>query len=813
MCTVSRGTTTVGVLGPLPPLPPWLTAARTSRAPPPRRTSSAPSLSPSPCTPSAQPGISGIAPPLPLVSLRRRRRRRSRSWKTTPLTSRLSSPRRLHRVAPRRVRPRPPPQIVPTTASNEASSASFATSTAERSPLRVSSSPLSSAPPPPAPELGAFLDCLCARILHIHYAVGNGMKSATAFWNIGLHSKPSLASTFIVVKNFVNVLNNEMLLGACMRSRNRATHFFPRVSSISNSFAVYFGNCREVSRSYNAHFLLDEVEEAGEDVTRRQHTGRVPFSLAKSLACLQEEFTVDRQKPLSRMEQKRLIELRIKKKVKAQFLNGKFHDLMGTVVANPDSLRDAYDIICLNSNVDLASRRHDVCFNSLAEQLESGDFDIEGNTIVIISKGSRKECLVLPRLKLKVIQEAIRVVLEVVFRPHFSKISHGCRSGRGCRSALRFICEEIGRPDWCFTIPMNKEANGIILSKLILEFKEKIEDAHLISFIQSLFNARVLNMVFGGYPKGHGLPQEGVLSPILMNIYLDVLDRELFRISMRYEALRSDKNNVKNVDGSNLRRWFQRQIKDRDDTNEKQIKDGAGTRIFACRYMDEIFIAIFGSKDVAQDVKTEVIAYLNNSLFLDVEDKVDLMTVSKNSCSLQFAGTVVRVTEKESTALKAVHKLKDKVALFASQKQEIWDAMNLRIGKKWLAHGLRRIKESEIKQLGLSSPLLDHISQFRKEGMKTDHWFKSLLNIWMQDIKAKTEANEDVLLSKQIAEPALPQDLRDSFYNFQIKAKEYVSSESAATLALLNCSTTTENIITKMEAPIKYVKKAFIVMD
>ncbi|XP_020109116.1 uncharacterized protein LOC109724645 [Ananas comosus] len=599
-----------------------------------------------------------------------------------------------------------------------------------------------------------------------------------------------------------------MLLGACMRSRNRATHFFPRVSSISNSFAVYFGNCREVSRSYNAHFLLDEVEEAGEDVTRRQHTGRVPFSLAKSLACLQEEFTVDRQKPLSRMEQKRLIELRIKKKVKAQFLNGKFHDLMGTVVANPDSLRDAYDIICLNSNVDLASRRHDVCFNSLAEQLESGDFDIEGNTIVIIAKGSRKECLVLPRLKLKVIQEAIRVVLEVVFRPHFSKISHGCRSGRGCRSALRFICEEIGRPDWCFTIPMNKEANGIILSKLILEFKEKIEDAHLISFIQSLFNARVLNMVFGGYPKGHGLPQEGVLSPILMNIYLDVLDRELFRISMRYEALRSDKNNVKNVDGSNLRRWFQRQIKDRDDTNEKQIKDGVGTRIFACRYMDEIFIAIFGSKDVAQDVKTEVIAYLNNSLFLDVEDKVDLMTVSKNSCSLQFAGTVVRVTEKESTALKAVHKLKDKVSLFASQKQEIWDAMNLRIGKKWLAHGLRRIKESEIKQLGLSSPLLDHISQFRKEGMKTDHWFKSLLNIWMQDIKAKTEANEDVLLSKQIAEPALPQDLRDSFYNFQIKAKEYVSSESAATLALLNCSTTTENIITKMEAPIKYVKKS-----
>ncbi|KAG2607364.1 hypothetical protein PVAP13_4NG243211 [Panicum virgatum] len=190
------------------------------------------------------------------------------------------------------------------------------------------------------------------------------------------------------------------------------------------------------------------------------------------------------------------------------------------------------------------------------------------------------------------------------------------------------------------------------------------------------------------------------------------------------------------------------------------------------------------------------------------------MPVKRNMQGLQFCGVFVRVETKENAKLKAVHKLKEKIGLFASQKQEIWDAMNLRVGKKWLAYGLRRIKESEIKPLGLSTPLLDHIAKFRKDGMKTDHWFKTLLKVWMQDVNAKNELNEDVLLSKYIAEPALAQDLRDAFYNFQKQAKDYISSETAATEALLSnlkraesISTFTDGGIIKIHAPLSYIQK------
>ncbi|XP_040381123.1 nuclear intron maturase 4, mitochondrial [Oryza brachyantha] len=576
-------------------------------------------------------------------------------------------------------------------------------------------------------------------------------------------------------------------------------------------YAACFRRCK-------AHFLLDGVEDAAESPAELERPP--PVSLAKSLASLAEESAVVTQKqrkPLSRMEQKRLAELRIKKRVKGQYLNGKFHDVMANVVATTDTLEDAYEIVRLNSNVDLASARDDVCFAALAEQLRAGEFDVRVNVYSVVSKSREGGRLVLPRLNLRVIQEAVRVVLEVVYRPHFSKISHGCRSGRGHQSALRFISNEIGVPDWCFTIPMYKEVDVNVFSKIICLIQEKIDDYQLVTFMQNMFDAEVINLIFGGFPKGHGLPQEGVLAPILMNIYLGSFDCEVFRICMRHEGLGSEAEGVSNNQESNLRHWFRSQIsgmKDREENSDAQTDRPLKTKLYACRYMDEVFVAIVGSRDTAEDIKSEMVAYLRNILSLEVDDRLYLMPVRRNSLGLQFAGTMVRFTRKENDALKAVHKLKEKVRLFASQKQEIWDAMNLRLGKKWLAYGLRRVKESEIKSLGLSTPLMDHIVQFRKEGMKTDHWFKTLLKVWMQDINAKSEADESMLLSKYIAEPALPQDLKDAFNNFQKQAKDYISSETAATEALLSnlkdkelAITCTADVVIKIHAPLRYIQK------
>uniref|UniRef100_A0A2P2PMC9 Domain X domain-containing protein n=1 Tax=Rhizophora mucronata TaxID=61149 RepID=A0A2P2PMC9_RHIMU len=532
------------------------------------------------------------------------------------------------------------------------------------------------------------------------------------------------------------------------------------------------------------------------------------MTLAENLAFLVEESSkLNNEQPKSRMELKRSFELHIKKRVKEQYKNGKFQDLMGNVIANPETLENAYNCILLNSNVAITSAKDSMSFTSLAEELSSGSFDISANTFTISTKGVNKETLVLPKLKLRVVQEAIRIVLEVVYKPQFSKISHGCRSGRGHHTALRYISKQISNPDWWFTLTISKNLDAFVLDKLISIMEDRIEDPCLFNIIRGMFDAHAINMVFGDFPKGHGLPQEGVLSPILMNIYLDVFDREFLRLSMRYEALNPGLCIAGVQSHSKLRSWFRRQLQGSD--AKKCDEEDSGPRIHCCRFMDELFFAVSGSQDIALDFKSQIANILQISLHLNVGSQTDMLPCAGPQ-AIRFLGTLVRRTPKESPAVKAIHKLRDKVKLFVLQKQEAWDVGTVRIGKKWLGHGLKKVKESEIKHLSDNSSLLNQISGFRKDGMKTDHWYKQLLKIWMHDADIRLAESEDFILSKCVVEPALPKDLRNSFYEFQKLAEEYVCSETTATYALLpNLNTHTE-CVTKIIAPINAIKKRLL---
>ncbi|CAH8301147.1 unnamed protein product [Eruca vesicaria subsp. sativa] len=519
--------------------------------------------------------------------------------------------------------------------------------------------------------------------------------------------------------------------------------------------------------------------------SNRNQTGI--FSLAGELASLVEESPahVDDTKSKSRMELKRSLELRLKKRVKEQYINGKFTNLLKKVIARPETLRDAYDCIRLNSNVSITDGNAAFEFDCMAEELSSGVFDVASNTFSLVARDKTKEVLVLPSVALKVVQEAIRIVLEVVFGPYFSKISHSCRSGRGRGSALKYISNSMSRSDWCFTLSLCKKVDDCVLESLLSVMEERVEDSSLSVLLRSMFEARVLNLEFGGFPKGHGLPQEGVLSRVLMNIYLDRFDQEFYRISMRHEALDRDSKTDEGGLGSKLRSWFRRQAGEQD-LKSPQVKENA-VRVYCCRFMDDIFFSVTGPKKVAVDIRSEALDFLRNSLHLDITDETDPSPCETTS-GLRVLGTLVRKNVRESPAVKAVHKLKEKVRLFALQKEEAWTLGTVRIGKKWLGHGLKKVKESEIRGLADSNSTLSQISCHRKAGMETDHWYKVLLRIWMEDVlRTSADRSEEFILSKHIVEPAIPKELRDAFYKFQNCATAYVSSETAKVEALLPC--------------------------
>ncbi|CAN1134097.1 Nuclear intron maturase 4, mitochondrial [Linum perenne] len=551
--------------------------------------------------------------------------------------------------------------------------------------------------------------------------------------------------------------------------------------------------------------LADLVAEtSGMDAPGTADKDSRTMTLARDLADLVKDTPNPGDKvPESRIKLKRYLELRVKKRVKENYVDGKFENLMTKVIANPETLQDAYSSVMLNANVDITSESCNVCFRSMAEELSNGTFNIKENTTSISTRREPRETLVLPNLKLTVVQEAIRMTLEVVYRPHFSKISHGSRSGRSHRTALKYITKEFANPDRWFTVDISKKLDVCVLAKLNSLMEEKIDDPSLLEMIQGMFDAEVLNLEFGGFPKGHGLPQEGVLSPILMNIYLDAFDREYYRLLLKYEALNPGLQFNEEGACSKLRTWFKRQMKSSENSNMDEKH--SGPRIFCCRFMDELLFAVSGPEDVALDFKTEVLDYLHDYLHLDASSDVEISPGRRNR-SLRFLGTLVRRDIKETPAVKAVHKLKEKVKLFTLQKQEAWDRGIVRIGKKSLGHGLRKVKESEIRHLADPDSLLNQISCFRKPGMETDHWYKHLVKVWVQNLNPKVIRNEQLIFSS-IVEPALPNELRESFFEFQKCAERYVRSETATTLALLPGSSTPAETVTKIFAPVYGIQK------
>ncbi|KNA16203.1 hypothetical protein SOVF_091210, partial [Spinacia oleracea] len=476
----------------------------------------------------------------------------------------------------------------------------------------------------------------------------------------------------------------------------------------------------------SAQAYLSTLQEANNDVEK--------MPLAKSLASLVVESSPpgdvkDTDRPeMGRVGMKRLFEMRVKKRVKQQYMNGRFSDLFMKVVADPKTLMDAYNCIRVCSNIDVATWEDSViCFESLAEDLANG----------------------------------------------------------------------------------SKKVDSVVLAKLISTIEDKIEDHQLCEMIRNMFDAQVLNVEFGGFPKGQGLPQEGTLSPILMNIYLGLFDDEFHRMSMRYEALDSSIELNEKQPQSKLRSWFRRQIKC--SAGNPKGCENSGVRLYSCRFMDEIFFAISGPKEASLSLKSEVQNYFQDCLHLDVNRNMEIVPCNHGQ-GVRFAGALLIRTIKDSPAVRVVHKLKEKVKLFALQKQEIWDAGTARIGKKCLAHGLRKVKESEIRHLSDNNSCLSKISCYRKSGMETDHWYKQLIKIWMQDLKKNAATNEEYILSKCIAEPALPPSLLESFYEFQRRVEEYNSSETDSLLSLLPSSGLSQQCetITKVIAPVNVIQKRLL---
>ena len=181
---------------------------------------------------------------------------------------------------------------------------------------------------------------------------------------------------------------------------------------------------------------------------------------------------------------------------------------------------------------------------AIREQLLSGTYEPKPVRRVEIAKldggGMRK--LGIPTTLDRFVQQAVLQVLQRQWDPTFSEHSYGFRPGRSAHQAVAQAQKNIAEGySWVVDLDLEKFFDRVNHDKLMGQIAKQVEDKRLRKLIRAFLNAGVME---GGLvsPSVEGTPQGGPLSPLLSNLMLDELDRELERRGHRYCRYADDCN-------------------------------------------------------------------------------------------------------------------------------------------------------------------------------------------------------------------------------------------------------------------------------
>jgi len=221
-------------------------------------------------------------------------------------------------------------------------------------------------------------------------------------------------------------------------------------------------------------------------------------------------------------------------------------------VADRENLMRAYQKVASNrgapgpdrQTIDEVRKHVAAVVESLRIALLEGTYGPGDVRRVWIPKsGGGMRGLGIPNVIDRIVQQALHQVLSPLYDASFHGSSHGFRPGRSCQTALSeargYIRE--GR-SWVVDIDLEKFFDTVPHDRLMSRLGERIEDARILGVIRAFLRARVV------LPNGvvmsvdEGAPQGGPLSPLLSNIVLDELDRELARRGHRFVRYADDCN-------------------------------------------------------------------------------------------------------------------------------------------------------------------------------------------------------------------------------------------------------------------------------
>jgi len=195
-------------------------------------------------------------------------------------------------------------------------------------------------------------------------------------------------------------------------------------------------------------------------------------------------------------------------------------------------------------SIDEVRERLDELLPTLSIELLQGSYRPGAIRRAWIPKADgTKRGLGIPNVIDRVVQEAVRRVLEPEYEPTFHASSHGFRPGRSCHTA---IAEARGHVDegyeWVVDLDLKQFFDRVNHQRLMARLAQRVSDRRLLVLIGRWLKAEVVLPDGVKVSTDEGVPQGGPLSPLLSNIVLDELDRELARRGHRFVRYADDCN-------------------------------------------------------------------------------------------------------------------------------------------------------------------------------------------------------------------------------------------------------------------------------
>jgi group II intron reverse transcriptase/maturase len=254
------------------------------------------------------------------------------------------------------------------------------------------------------------------------------------------------------------------------------------------------------------------------------------------------------------------------------------------------------------------------------------------------------------------LQEVIRAILEAYYEPQFSDHSHGYRPRRGCHTALGSIKRGWTGTKWFIEGDIRGCFDALDHQILLNILSESFQDGRFLKLIDNLLKAGYLED--WEYHKTHsGVPQGGILSPILSNVYLDRLDKFVEHVLIP-EYTRG-KNRRPNPQYKHLKYAVRKAKAQGDWETVRQLRaqsraipsidpnDPNYRRLRYCRYADDILLGFAGPKSEAEEIRRKLADYIKEELHIELNKEKTLVTHAREGRA-HFLGYDIHVLHEDS---------------------------------------------------------------------------------------------------------------------------------------------------------------------